>query len=304
MSERSAIKPYLKQCAELIEASLKQSIPSDWDVPVRLKEAMFYSLEAGGKRLRPAFILSAAEAVRGKREALEAAIPVACAVEYIHTYSLIHDDLPAMDNDDFRRGKPTNHKVFGEAMAILAGDALLTHAFHLIPQAARRGGIDAGTALAIVEDLAKLAGAPGMVGGQVADMLGEQGITSISELEYIHLHKTSDLIVFSVTAGGRIGGASEKQLELLARYGRNIGLAFQIQDDILDLIGDEQKLGKKTNSDVQQNKVTYPFLIGLEESKAQVERLTQEAKSAVLEAGFQDPLRLLEIADYLVQRDH
>ncbi|MCA0754508.1 polyprenyl synthetase family protein [Paenibacillus sp. N4] len=304
MSERSAIKPYLKQCAELIEASLKQSIPSDWDVPDKLKEAMFYSLEAGGKRLRPAFILSAAEAVQGKREALEAAIPVACSVEYIHTYSLIHDDLPAMDNDDFRRGKPTNHKVFGEAMAILAGDALLTHAFHLIPQAARRGGIDAETALAIVEDLAKLAGAPGMVGGQVADMLGEQGITSISELEYIHLHKTSDLIVFSVTAGGRIGGASEKQLELLARYGRNIGLAFQIQDDILDLIGDEQKLGKKTNSDVQQNKVTYPFLIGLEESKAQVERLTQEAKSAILEAGFQDPLRLLEIADYLVQRDH
>lgn len=265
---------------------------------------MQYSLEAGGKRLRPALVLSAAEAVFGRTTTFDAALPVACAVEFIHTYSLIHDDLPAMDNDDFRRGKPTNHKVFGEAMAILAGDALLTHAFHLIPQAARQGGIAAEAALAIVEDLAKLAGAPGMVGGQVADMLGEQGITSINELEYIHLHKTSDLIVFSVTAGGRIGGATDKQLELLAKYGRNIGLAFQIRDDILDLIGDEQKLGKKTNSDVQQNKVTYPFLIGIEESKAQVERLTQEAKAAVLDAGLLAPDRLLEIADYLVGRDH
>ncbi|OBZ08098.1 MULTISPECIES: polyprenyl synthetase family protein [Bacillales] len=304
MNERAAIKAYLSQCVELIEASLKQSLPSSWDVPVRLREAMQYSLEAGGKRLRPALVLSAAEAVFGKSSAFEAALPVATAVEFIHTYSLVHDDLPAMDNDDYRRGKLTNHKVFGEAMAILAGDALLTHAFHLIPQAARQGGIAAEVALAIVEDLAKLAGAPGMVGGQVADMLGEQGITSIGELEYIHLHKTSDLIVFSVTAGGRIGGANDKQLELLALYGRNIGLAFQIQDDILDLIGDEQKLGKKTNSDVEQNKVTYPFLIGIEESKAQVERLTQEAKSAVLEAEFAAPDRLLEIADYLVGRDH
>lgn len=304
MNERASIKAYLSKCAELTEASLKQSVPNSWDVPVRLREAMQYSLEAGGKRLRPALVLSAAEAVFGRTTSVDAALPVACAVEFIHTYSLIHDDLPAMDNDDFRRGKPTNHKVFGEAMAILAGDALLTHAFHLIPQAARQGGIAAEVALAIVEDLAKLAGAPGMVGGQVADMLGEQGITSINELEYIHLHKTSDLIVFSVTAGGRIGGATDKQLELLATYGRNIGLAFQIRDDILDLIGDEQKLGKKTNSDVQQNKVTYPFLIGIEESKAQVERLTQEAKSAVLDAGLRTPDRLLEIADYLVGRDH
>ncbi|WP_054024294.1 polyprenyl synthetase family protein [Bacillus sp. FJAT-28004] len=304
MNERVAIKAYLSQCIELIEASLKQALPSSWDVPLRLREAMLYSLEAGGKRLRPALVIAAAEAVFGKTETINAAMPVACAVEFIHTYSLVHDDLPAMDDDDFRRGKPTNHKVFGEAMAILAGDALLTHAFHLIPQAARQGGVGADVALAIVEDLAKLAGAPGMVGGQVADMLGEQGITSIHELEYIHLHKTSDLIAFTVMAGGRIGGATEKQLELLALYGRNIGLAFQIQDDILDLIGDEKKLGKKTNSDVQQNKVTYPFLIGIEESKAQVERLTQEAKSAVLEAEFLAPDRLLEIADYLVGRDH
>lgn len=294
----------MASCARTTEASLRQSLSAEWDIPPKLREAMHYSLEAGGKRLRPALVLAAAEAA-ARGESLQAkALPVACAIEFIHTYSLIHDDLPAMDNDDFRRGKPTNHKVYGEAMAILAGDALLTHAFYLIAQASRKGGLTAETALAIVEDLAKLAGASGMVGGQAADMLGEQGITSIGELEYIHLHKTSDLIVFSVTAGGRIGGASPEQLERLTVYGRNIGLAFQIQDDILDLIGDEQKLGKKTNSDVQQNKVTYPFLIGLEESKAQVERLTQEAKSAILEAGFPAPERLLEIADYLVLRDH
>ncbi|WP_028610446.1 polyprenyl synthetase family protein [Paenibacillus harenae] len=304
MNDRSDITAYLSRCAELTEAALKQALPAEWDIPGRLREAMRYSLEAGGKRLRPALVLTAAEAVLGKPASFEAALPVACAVEFVHTYSLIHDDLPAMDNDDFRRGKPTNHKVFGDAMAILAGDALLTHAFHLIPQAARQGSISAEAALAIVDDLARFAGAPGMVGGQAADMLGEQGVTSINELEYIHLHKTSDLIVFSVTAGGRIGGADSKQLELLARYGRSIGLAFQIQDDILDLVGDEQKLGKKTNSDVQQNKVTYPYLIGMDESIAQVERLTQEAKSAVLEAGFQMPDRLLEIADYLVRRDH
>ncbi|MOA00785.1 Farnesyl diphosphate synthase [compost metagenome] len=249
-------------------------------------------------------MLTAAEAVFGKQSAYQAALPVACAVEFIHTYSLIHDDLPAMDNDDFRRGKPTNHKVFGEATAILAGDALLTHAFHLIPLAVKQGGISAEIAIDIVADLAKLAGAPGMVGGQVADMEGEQGVTSIEELEYIHLHKTSDLVQFSVIAGARIGGADSRQLELLGKYARNIGLAFQIQDDILDLVGDESKLGKKTNSDVQQNKVTYPYLIGLEASKHQVELLTQEAKSAVLEAGLQSPERLLEIADYLVKRDH
>ncbi|MDQ0111629.1 polyprenyl synthetase family protein [Paenibacillus harenae] len=304
MSQRDGIKAYLAQCAEAMEAALAHSLPAEWDVPQKLRDAMQYSLEAGGKRLRPALVLAAAEAAGGGKTHRDQTMHVASAIEFIHTYSLIHDDLPAMDNDDFRRGKPTNHKVFGEAMAILAGDALLTHAFYLVTQAASIGGLSADTALAIVGDMSRLAGAPGMVGGQVADMLGEQGITSIGELEYIHLHKTSDLIVFCVTAGGRIGGATPRQLELLSAYGRNIGLAFQIQDDILDLIGDERKLGKKTNSDVEQNKVTYPFLIGLEESKAQVERLTQAAKSAILDAELASPERLLEIADYLVQRDH
>ncbi|MFF2090240.1 polyprenyl synthetase family protein [Paenibacillus sp. NPDC058174] len=303
MSDVTEIKSYLNHCASLVEQTLATALPAEWDVPGLLRESMMYSLEAGGKRIRPALVLAAAEAIQGNAAAAENALSIAGSIECIHTYSLIHDDLPAMDNDDYRRGKLTNHKVFGEAMAILAGDALLTHAFHLIPQAARKGKLDPQVALDIVEDLAKFSGASGMVGGQVADILGEQGITSIEDLEYIHLHKTSDLVVFSVKAGARVGGATESQLQLLEQYGRNIGLAFQIQDDILDLIGDEAKLGKKTNSDVAQQKVTYPYLIGIEESKAQVKRLTREAKAAVLDAELAMPQRLLEIADYLVQRD-
>ncbi|PZD93728.1 polyprenyl synthetase family protein [Paenibacillus sambharensis] len=295
---------YIAEKAAAVQDALHQALPQEWDVPERLREAMLYSLNAGGKRLRPVLVLAAAEAVNGEAEAAGAAMPIACAIEMVHTYSLIHDDLPAMDDDDFRRGKPTNHKVFGEAVAILAGDALLTHAFYCVAQAAKNGRVSAEATLAIVEELARLAGAPGMVGGQTADLLGEQGITTIEELDYIHLHKTSDLIAFSVQAGGRTAGASSSQLEALGIFGRKLGLAFQIQDDILDLVGDEAKLGKKTNSDVEQNKVTYPYLLGMDKSREEVERLTAEAKQAVEEAGFAYPDRLLGIADYLMKRDH
>ncbi|QHT63874.1 polyprenyl synthetase family protein [Paenibacillus lycopersici] len=264
---------------------------------------MMYSLEAGGKRLRPILVLSAAEAVGRNARAREIAMPIACAIEMIHTYSLIHDDLPAMDNDDYRRGKLTNHKVFGEAMAILAGDGLLTHAFHAITRASALGA-SPETALAIVADLAKLAGAQGMVGGQAADMLGEQGVTSLEELEYIHLHKTSDLLVFSVIAGARIGGATQRQLDALLVFARKLGLAFQIQDDILDLVGDAAKLGKPVQSDVTGQKVTYPFLIGMEKSEALVVRLTQEAKQALDDARLAMPDTMHAIADYLMSRDH
>nr|WP_233168432.1 farnesyl diphosphate synthase [Paenibacillus roseus] len=282
---------------------LRHIIPEEWDFPAKLREAVHYSLEAGGKRIRPVMVLAAAESIADDQGAVDAAYPVAAAIELIHTYSLVHDDLPAMDDDDYRRGKPTNHKVYGEAVAILAGDAMLTHAFYCVSLAAKQKRVSAETALAIVEELSILAGAAGMVGGQAADVLGEQGITSLTELNYIHLHKTSDLIVFSLKAGGRIAGAQPYQLEALAGFGQRIGLAFQIQDDILDLIGDEQKLGKKTNSDVNQNKVTYPYLIGLEESKAEVARLTNEAKALLLSANLANPKRLLELADYLVKRD-
>ncbi|MCM3269340.1 polyprenyl synthetase family protein [Paenibacillus elgii] len=287
--------------ASLIERELQQSIPSPWAIPAPLRESMMYSLMAGGKRLRPILVLAAAESLGGSPEA---AVPAALAVEMIHTYSLIHDDLPAMDNDDFRRGKPTNHKVYGEAMAILAGDALLTHAFYSVVQSARKHNIPSDRVIDIVEELSRLSGAPGMVGGQAADMLGEQGVTKLEELEYIHLHKTSDLIVFSLKAGGRIAGATETQLAALERFGTCIGLAFQIQDDVLDLIGDENKLGKPVQSDVKQQKVTYPYFIGIEASIAKAGELTREAKQAILAADFPRPERLLELADYLMRRDH
>ncbi|WP_426453421.1 polyprenyl synthetase family protein [Paenibacillus sp. S-38] len=301
MNAEAGIKEYITALAGRIEDELKTSLPEQWSVPGALRESVMYSLMAGGKRLRPILVLAAAEALQGRAEA---AMPAALAVEMIHTYSLIHDDLPAMDNDDYRRGKLTNHKVYGEAMAILAGDALLTHAFHTAVQAARRHGVPADVIVDIVEELSRLAGAPGMVGGQAADMLGEQGLTKLEELEYIHLHKTSDLIVFSLKAGGRIAGATSAQLDALERFGTCIGLAFQIQDDILDLIGDEQKLGKPVQSDVKQGKVTYPYFIGIEASEAKVEELTLEAKNAIANGGFPAPRRLLELADYLMKRDH
>lgn len=300
MDNRTPFETYLGEISDLISTRLSRLIPEGWDVPDNLVQAMNYSLMAGGKRLRPLLVIAAAESLGASREA---AVPVACAIEMIHTYSLVHDDLPAMDNDDYRRGKLTNHKVFGEAMAILAGDGLLTHAFHFAVEAARYG-VPAEAVLAIVEDLSRYAGPAGMVGGQAADMEGEQGLTDATHLQYIHEHKTGDLIVFSTKAGGRIGAGDAAQLQSLETYGRAIGLAFQIQDDILDLVGDESKLGKKTQSDVKQGKVTYPYFHGLEESRKEVARLTGIAKEAVTGGNIPDPMRLLQIADYLLQRDH
>ncbi|CQR57073.1 polyprenyl synthetase family protein [Paenibacillus riograndensis] len=300
-SLRQPLKEYIAEISSLVMSELEAALPEEWSVPGNLKDAMNYSLQAGGKRLRPLLVIAACEALGGSRQA---ALPVAAAIEMVHTYSLIHDDLPAMDNDDYRRGKLTNHKVYGEATAILAGDALLTHAFYSVVQASRKHGVPAEHALSVVEDLAEMAGPRGMVGGQIADMEGEQGLTSLEQLQYIHRHKTGDLIVFSLTAGGRIAGADSRQLEALRDFGTHIGLAFQIQDDILDLVGDEGKLGKKTGSDLKQQKVTYPYFIGLDASRDEVKRLTEAARSAVLEGGFQDNTRLLDIADYLMKRDH
>ncbi|MBD0380714.1 polyprenyl synthetase family protein [Paenibacillus sedimenti] len=295
------IGEYITSNTEIVESALTQSLPPAWQIPLPLRESMNYSLMAGGKRLRPILVLAAAESLGGTKEA---ALPVACAIEMVHTYSLIHDDLPAMDNDDYRRGKLTNHKVYGEAMAILAGDALLTHAFYSISQAHKVHGIPAERVLAITEELSAYAGARGMVGGQAADMLGEQGITKLEELEYIHSHKTSDLIVFSLRAGAHIAGASHAQLQALSQFGHAIGLAFQIQDDILDIIGDEAKLGKPVKSDEKQQKVTYPYFIGMEASEKKVRELTSQGKEALLQANLVHPERLLQLADYLMKRDH
>lgn len=300
-SMRLPLEDYIAAMSDSLAQELENILPAAWTVPENLQQAMKYSLMAGGKRLRPLLVIAACEALGGRREA---ALPVAAAIEMVHTYSLIHDDLPAMDNDDYRRGKLTNHKVFGEATAILAGDALLTHAFYSVVQASRKFGVPADSVLSIVEDLAEMAGPRGMVGGQIADMEGEQGLTDLAQLKYIHQHKTGDLIIFALLAGGRIAGATEKQLEALRDFGTSIGLAFQIQDDILDLIGDEGKLGKKTGSDLKQQKVTYPYFIGLDASRAEVKQLTEAARNAVLTGGFKDNQRLLEIADYLMARDH
>jgi geranylgeranyl diphosphate synthase type II len=294
---------YLQQQRDKVETALKAVFPAEWPIPGTLREAMDYSLLAGGKRLRPILVLAAAEAVQGKHEASQGAMNFACAVEMVHTYSLIHDDLPAMDNDDFRRGRPTNHKVYGEAMAILAGDGLLTHAFHVAAQALKQG-VPAERVISVVEELAKYAGLPGMVGGQVDDMLGEQGLTSLEQLENIHLHKTSDLIAFSLRAGGHAAEADEKQLQAFGLFGRNVGLAFQIQDDILDLTGNEAKLGKPVRSDERQEKVTYPYLLGLDESRKRVSDLTKEANESLMQAGLANPDTLIGIAQFLLNRDH
>jgi geranylgeranyl diphosphate synthase type II len=272
-----------------------------WEgVPPVLKEAMRYSLLAGGKRLRPALLLATVEALGGDGEK---ALPFACALEMIHTYSLIHDDLPCMDDDDFRRGKLTNHKVFGEAQAILAGDALLTEAFGLMARGAMEAGLPAETALIIIDEAARAAGARGMVGGQVDDLLSENRSISLAELESIHRRKTGDLIAFSVRAGARLCGADEELLGALTRFAYGLGLAFQIQDDILDVIGDQKKLGKPVGSDEEKHKSTYPSLLGLERSRELLAEVTEQAKRELAGRTDLNPARLLEIADYLLQRD-
>jgi geranylgeranyl diphosphate synthase type II len=295
------IRRYIKEISGRVDRALQEVLPTEWAVPAKLAEAMQYSLMAGGKRLRPILLLSVVEAFGAS---VERAMPAACAIELVHTYSMIHDDLPAMDNDDFRRGKPTNHKVFGEAMAILAGDGLLTHAFHCLTRCCRDFGLSVERTLAIVADMADLAGPRGMVGGQAADMEGEQGVTRLDQLEAIHARKTGDLIVLAMRAGGHIAEASADQLAALELYGRKLGLAYQIQDDVLDIIGDEAKLGKRRGSDEQQHKVTYPYFLGVEQCRRKVELLTEEGKQALLDARLSDPRKLMDLADYLANRDH
>jgi geranylgeranyl diphosphate synthase type II len=295
------IRQYIRETSGRVERALQDVLPADWNVPNQLAEAMQYSLMAGGKRLRPILLLSVVEAFGSLTER---AMPAACAIELVHTYSMIHDDLPAMDDDDFRRGKPTNHKVYGEAMAILAGDGLLTHAFYCLTRCCRDFGLSAERTLAIVMELAELAGPRGMVAGQAADMEGEQGVTRLEQLEAIHARKTGDLIVFSLRAGGHVAEASDEQLAALELFGRKLGLAYQIQDDVLDIVGDETKLGKRCGSDEQQQKVTYPYFLGVEACRSKVAQLTEEGKQALRDARLPDPQKLMDIADYLAIRDH
>ncbi|MCP8967046.1 polyprenyl synthetase family protein [Ectobacillus sp. SYSU M60031] len=265
--------------------------------PDTLKEAMIYSLEAGGKRIRPLLLFATLHAF-GREQA--AGLATACALEMIHTYSLIHDDLPSMDNDDLRRGKPTNHKVFGEAMAILAGDGLLTYAFQVIAEDAHPL-VTARMKLRLLSELAKAAGPEGMVAGQVADMEGERRQLSLAELEAVHVRKTGRLLEFAVLAGAILAEASDEQTEKLLIFARNLGLAFQIRDDILDVEGTEEEIGKPVGSDISNEKSTYVSLLGLEESKAVLQQLTAQAKEAVASLGLQDEF-LLAICDVVANR--
>lgn len=290
---------YLKEKISYIENNLVPALEQQ-GVPSALYESMKYSLMAGGKRLRPMLVLAVLEALD---KPIERGIPFAVALEMIHTYSLIHDDLPAMDDDDLRRGKPTNHKVFGEATAILAGDALLTRAFSLIAeQYGERADVSASTTVKLIAELGKRAGATGMVGGQMADIEGETKQLNLEQLEFIHRHKTGDLLIAALRGGGYLAEATEAQMDALTRYGVCIGLAFQIQDDILNVEGDASELGKAVGSDADRQKATYPSLLGLAESKKRLLALIEEAKAALAEAGIEHSA-LSPLADYVRNRN-
>lgn len=280
-----------------VDAALNRYLPPAGTKPSTIHKAMRYSIFAGGKRLRPVICLATAEVLKGKPDA---ALPLACAVECIHTYSLIHDDLPCMDNDDFRRGKPTSHKVFGEAMAVLAGDALLTIAFEMTAAAK---GWPRYSHQALVKEVAYAAGSQALIAGQVADAEGEGKKISPAELRYIHLNKTAALITTSIRLGAMSANATSKQLAQLTEFGHSLGLAFQVIDDILDVTQTTEKLGKSAGKDVKAQKATYPALLGLEKAKKEADRLTAKARAALKPFG-KNARPLEAIADYLLRREN
>ncbi len=300
---RGSLTEYLGAARRRVDDALVRYLPAaDATAPVpaacppRLAEAMAYSLLAGGKRLRPVLALMAAEACGADPDA---ALPAACALEMVHTYSLIHDDLPAMDDDDLRRGRPTCHKAFDEATAILAGDGLLTLAFEVVARHTR----PAAAALACVRELAEAAGPAGMVGGQMADLEGEQSPDiNVEGLESIHRRKTGALLRAPLRMGALVAGAPEAELAALDAYGRALGLAFQVVDDLLDVEGDAEKMGKRTQKDAGLGKWTYPGLLGVEGSRRKAEALAQEAVAALEPLGGRAD-RLRDLAWQLLERD-
>ncbi len=290
------LQSYLDVRASAVNRALDKFLPKESAKPTTIHRAMRYSLFAGGKRMRPALTLAAAEACGGK---VEDAMPLACAVECIHTYSLIHDDLPAMDNDDFRRGKPTNHKVFGEGVAILAGDALLTQAFEILSKAK---GWRRYPHQKLVLELAYASGSLQLIAGQVADLQGEGKKISADELKYIHERKTSALLCCAVRLGGMGANCSEAHLKALTDFGYNVGLAFQIIDDILDVTQTTEQLGKTAGKDTKAQKATYPSIVGLEKSRDIALGLTNKAFNAL--HIFKAKAQALEaLADYLLRRN-
>ena len=292
------LKTYLNEKKQTVEAALQDYFPEPEGLTSDLIEAMRYSLFAGGKRLRPILCIAGAETVGGSgREVL----PVACALELIHTYSLIHDDLPLMDDDDLRRGKPTNHKVFGEPIALLAGDGLLTDAFNLMTSEHISDKVSPQILLRAISLISRSAGYDGMVGGQAVDIQWEGKKADLPVVKFMHTHKTGALITASVVSGAILGGADESQIKAITSYGEKIGLAFQISDDILDIEGDSKTMGKQAGADEQKGKMTYPAVLGLNESKRIQSELVQTAVQDLQEFGSRaEPLR--QIARYIIER--
>jgi len=296
MSKR--IENYLEDRKTLVVEALKKFMPEPSGLAGDVISAMNYSLFAGGKRIRPILCIAGAEAVGGSADDV---LPVACAIELIHSYSLIHDDLPAMDNDDLRRGKPTNHKVFGEAVALLAGDGLLTLAFNLMAGYGVDKKVEKTALLRVIELISSAAGYKGMVGGQVVDISYEGKNPEPAVVEYIHTHKTGAMIAASVTAGTILAGGNKEEVKSINRYGQQIGLAFQIADDILNIEGDRRAMGKEIGSDKVRGKITYPSVFGITESKNIQKRLIDQAIESLNRFDKRaEPLR--ELARYIINR--
>jgi len=293
------LQAYLKERAALIERALASTVSPHGGLEARLLEAMRYSLLDGGKRLRPILALASCEAVGGS---IDDAINYACALEMIHTYSLIHDDLPIMDNDDLRHGKPTNHKVYGDAIATLAGDALVTDAFAVVARTSFAKK-HPEVVLEVVAELSDAAGSRGMVSGQVIDLLGEGCTMNLEQLEYLHSKKTGALFQAGVVGGGRLGGATSLQLDSLSKYARALGLCFQVVDDLLDVEASTEQMGKRTNKDQAAGKNTYPALLGVEHSRQLAHDLEGRAQRALSSFDHRaEPLRA--IASFVVERKH
>ena len=291
------LKTYLISRQKMIDRALDRYLPKENTRPATIHKAMRYSLFAGGKRLRPILCLAAAESCGGK---IERALPLACAMECIHTYSLVHDDLPSMDNDDFRRGRATCHKVFGDGIAVLAGDALLTIAFEIVSSARSTRRYDMAT---LLREVAVAAGSQKLIAGQVADLEAEGKRTTRSELRYIHENKTSAMLATSVRLGAMSANADPKQLSAITRFGRALGLAFQVIDDILDVTQTTEKLGKSAGKDIAARKATYPAVIGLEKSRVEAKRLTRNAHHALSVFGAKGET-LHALANYLLEREY
>ena len=300
----SLLQRYMERTSRRVEKVMERLLAPKAEEPEAIRKAMRYSLFAGGKRLRPCLVAAGAECCGGQAGRV---LKTGAALEMIHTYSLIHDDLPAMDDDDLRRGKPTCHKVFGDALAILAGDGLLTLAFETAAANARECGLSGRASAELVGVIARGAGTSGMVGGQAADLGAEKWRGRLPRaraarlLEYIHLHKTAALIVASLDAGAILAGGTAAQRCGLRAYGRAIGLSFQIADDILDVVGDKKKLGKK-GSDADNQKLTYVSLYGLPRARVEAAALTGRAHAALRPFGRRAQV-LQELADYIVARD-